>query len=425
MKLYLINSFLIFLVLASTSNVSFGQPTSPTDYFRSKNSGSWNSITSWESSSNGTTNWVPSTLVPSELSNTVTITAGKTITINANAIVDQVEIATGGILELATGPSTLLTVNDGIGNDIIVQNGGIFKHNITGTNSTLPLFSGAASLEVQSGGILDVANNNGSPSNYAITTTVTGSNIIWADNSVFNWNNTSSPSSGATYFPGSTAIPIFRFSSASSIGGTTGTVINGMLEANANVSFLSSGTKTIRNGIMGTGTVAATAVGVGQFIINGTTAKLGGGVLVLPDAGLMISTGTEVTLVSNKTINKVGTASSAVNLSGTLIAADYILDGTSTIQINGTVKTTNANGLSGGTNTTFANSFNISSFGSSSLVEYNRSGDQTVTPLSYANLNIYGSGYKKVIGTSDIGITGTLDIAPTNTFTLNGTNHLN
>ena len=417
MKVNLITCFLTFFILASSSHISFAQSTSPTDYFRSKISGSWNSINCWESSTDGATNWISATLVPSQTANIISIRSGHTITINTNTTVDQVQITTGGILELATSASTLLTINDGVGNDVIVQNGGIFRHKITGTNPPLPSFVGSASMEIQGGGTLEVASNNGTPSNYAVTTSSIANNIIWADNSIFNWNTTSSPLDQVTYFPGTATIPVFRFSSSASIGGTAATVINGLLEANANVNFQSTGTKTIRNGIIGTGTVAATAVSVGQIIVNGATAKLGGGTLVLSDAGLLISAGTELSLISNKTINKVGTANSPINLSGTMLAGDYIIDGTSTIQISGTLKTTNANGLIGSTNTTFAGSFNISSFGSNSIVEYNRLGDQVITPLSYANVNIYGSGTKKVIGTSDMGITGTLDVAASNIFT--------
>lgn len=417
MKRSLIITIVLVLLGICINYGSFGQSTSPTDYFRSKSSGAWNSVNSWESSADGATNWGPSTLVPSDVANTITVGSGHTIAINTNATIDQVNISAGGVLELATTASTSLIINDGAGSDITIENNGIFKHNLTG--SQLPTFRGLASMEIQSGGILEVANNNGSTSNYATT-----ANVIWADNSIFNWNNTSSPTSGITYFPATAAIPIFRFSLPASIGGTGATVINGLLEANADVTFKSTGTKTIRNGITGPASVTASSGSVGQFIINGTIAKLGGGVLVLPDAGLLISTGTEVSLISNKTINKFGTAG-AINVSGSLIASDYIIDGSSTVQINGTVKTSNANGLSGDINTTFAAGCNISSIGNSSLVEYNRAGDQTVTPLSYANLNIYGSGYKKVIGASDIGVTSILNIASFNTLVLNGTNLLN
>lgn len=427
MKVYFLPLFLLLIVLVKT-NISVAQSSLTSDYFRSRTTGNWNIASNWESSTDGAANWITATITPTFAANTITIRNGHTITINTNITADQVIIANGGILELATTSATSLTVNDGTGNDIIIQSGGIFKHNITGSASPLPSFSANSIMEIQGGGILEVNNNNGAPSNYAVTTSPIASHIAWNDNSIFNWKSTSNPMAGVTYFPANSAIPVFRFSSVAAIGGTAATTINGLLEANATVSFQSTGTKTIRNGIIGTDTVVATSVSVGQFIINGSTAKLGGGVLVLPNLGLLISAGTDITLLSNKTINKVSTSASnisPVNLSGNLIASDYIIDGNSTIQINGTVKTTNANGLSGGTNTTFANNFTINSFGGSSTVEYYRLGDQNVTPLYYANLNISGTGTKKIVTSADLSLSGSLDIASYNNFALNGTNNLN
>ncbi len=139
---------------------AFAQPGSTTDYFRSATSGLFSALSTWESSPNGLSNWVPSTLIPTFDANTITIRIGHVVKINSNTTIDQVVITNGAILELATGLSTSLTVNDGSGNDIIVQSGGIFKHNITGTTSPLPLFTALATLEIQSGGILDVANTD-------------------------------------------------------------------------------------------------------------------------------------------------------------------------------------------------------------------------------------------------------------------------
>ncbi|MCW3111593.1 MAG: large protein, partial [Segetibacter sp.] len=288
-------------ILFQSQYEGFAQVTSSTDYFRSRITGNWNSAASWESSADGSTNWIPSTMVPTEAANTITIRNGHTVTINTNATTDQVVIANGGILEQATGSSTSLTVNNGAGNDIIVQSGGIFKHNITGLVSSLPSFTASATIEIQSGGILEAANNNGTPSDYAVTSSTISANILWADSSIFNWNVASNPPDGVTYFPSGNAIPIFRVSQSISIGNTTATVINGILEANANINLSSTGSKTFRNGIVGTGAVAATAINGGQFIVNGTTAKLGGGTLTLNNNGLSISSATTMTLISNKT----------------------------------------------------------------------------------------------------------------------------
>ncbi|MCW3110899.1 MAG: C-terminal target protein, partial [Segetibacter sp.] len=162
----------------------------------------------------------------------------------------------------------------------------------------------------------------------------------------------------------------------------------------------------------------------GQFIVNGTTAKLGGGTLTLNNNGLSISSATTMTLISNKTINNYTGGTGGITISGTLICDDYVIDGNSKIQIDGTVKTTNVNGLTGGSNTTFGNGFTVNSLGSSSAIEYNHLGDQTVTPLSYTNLNISGSGSKTASAAADVFVSGNLNISAGNTFALNGTNNL-
>jgi hypothetical protein len=385
-------------------------------------------------SSDGLSNWMPCVSAPTFAANTITICKGHNVTISNSVTVDEVVVASGGILELATSSSSLLTVNDGAGNDIIVQNGGVFKHNIA-SNSALPTFTATAVLEIQSGGILEATTNNGIPSNYANTDSLTAAHVSWSDGSVFDWNNTRSPTGGGKYFPASSAIPVFRFSKSSGIGGTLPTIINGLLEANADVFFSSTGTKTFRNGLTGTGKVTATSGSVGQFIINGVTAKLGGAdTLTFSDKGLLISPNTTLTLISNKTINATNiTTIGTVTSSGTIIAGDYTISGNCKVQIDSLIKTSNVNGLNGGGNTTFATGIILNPLGASSTVEYNRSGDQTVSipPLvnstnnfTYKNLIVSGSGIKAVASGNDITVTGMLNIMSGNTFALNGTNNL-
>jgi len=409
-------------LLIFTASVVCGQSTLATDYFRSSLSGNWSAPDIWESSADGSSNWIVSTLAPTELANSITIRNGHNVIINSNTTIDQLVIAGGGILELATGTTTALTVNDGVGNDLVIQNGGLFKHNITG--SQLPSFTASSTLEVQTGGILEITNNAGNPSDYAVTSSATALHVIWNDGSIFNWNSSGDPADGVTYFPAVSNIPIFRVSKPISIGNVLPTVINGLVEANAVVSVLSTGTKTFRNGIIGTGAVGSTAINGGQLIINGATAKLAGGSLTLNNNGLAIATGSTVSLLTNKTINNFSGSTGSVVLSGTLICVDFIIDGTSKIQIDGTLKTTNVNGLAGSSVTTLATGFSVSSINSSSAVEYNRGADQVVTPLSYGNLNISGLGIKKSAAPSDVSVSGILNIAAGNTFALNGTNDL-
>lgn len=416
--------FIFVFVFGFKSLKVAAQTTSPADYFRSAKTGSWHLADTWESSSDGINNWQPSQLPPTSEANTITVLSGDTITISNNAVADQVIVASGGVLTLATGPASGLTIANGPGSDITVQSGGIFRHSVL-TGGTLPVFSPSSVLEIQSGGTLEALSSIGNPSNYAIPDSVR--NVLWSDGAIFNWNNTSKPTSTVTYFPALPAIPVFRFTKRTSIGGATPTVINGLLEALADIDLASMGTKTFRNGIIGTGKVAASSVSSGKFIINGSTAILGGaGIVELSKNGLLINTGTILTLTSDKTINNFSTSISTITSAGTLIAGDHVISGTSKVEINGTVRTTNANGLSGGTNTTFSTTagLTVNAAGSSSVIEYNRLGDQIVTPLAYKSLLVTGSGAKTAGSGADISVSDTLNIMPGNTFALNGINNL-
>ncbi len=414
-KIYFIRYCIIVLGFISIKGLS---QTSPTDHFRSAKTGAWDLADTWESSPDGLNAWSPSTLAPTSDANTITIRYSHIVTIANNRTADQVMITNGGVLDMATGAASALTVNDGAGSDITVQNGGIFKHSA----SSLPTFALSATLEIQSGGTLEAANNNGTASNYATTVSPIASHVLWNDSSIFHWNNPSDPADGVTYFPASAAIPVFRFSQPVTIGGLT--VINGVLEANADVLFKGNDPKTLRNGITGTGKVGVTAVNGGQFIINGSTATLGGtGILELNNNGLLVDNSTTLTLTSDKTINNYTGGTGSVTDAGTLVSGKNIINGNSKIKIDGTVKTANTYGLTEGMNTSFASGFTVS-LPAGSLVEYNGSENQTVTPLSYNNLTISGGAVKTAGSGADVLVAASLNVMPGSTFALNGTNDL-
>jgi len=417
--------YLNFLLLFVANQITVFSQALSTNYFRSIKSGLWDAADTWQTSADGF-NWSPATVAPTSDANTITVESGHTVTINNSITIDQVVITSGGILNDATVASAVLTVNNGIGHDIVVQGGGIFRHNIA-TNSSLPLFKGVATLEMQNGGALEVDNNNGIPSNYANTASPIASNVLWNDGAIFNWANTTSPATGVTYFSATNAVPIFRFSQPVTLGGTTTTVINGLLEANANVSLQGNAQKVFRNGITGTGKIGPTALNGGAFIINGTTATIGGtGVLELNNNGLSISSGTIASLTSDKVINNYNNSTSNntanVTIQGSLIAGDYSISGNNFIKVDGIVKTTNPNGLTGGTNTTFATGSTLRPFGTTSTIEYNREGEQKITPILYSNLTIAGSGTKTAEQGGDISVSGIFNIMPGCTFVMNGSN---
>ncbi len=98
-----------------------------TDYFRSAGTGTWDAISTWESSSDGSTNWHAATLAPSNTANTITIQNSHVVTISAAATlsIDQVVVEAGGEIDLANSAGTL-TIANGAGTDLDVY--GTFKN---------------------------------------------------------------------------------------------------------------------------------------------------------------------------------------------------------------------------------------------------------------------------------------------------------
>ncbi|MEI6750201.1 MAG: Ig-like domain repeat protein, partial [Bacteroidota bacterium] len=368
--------------------------TSATDYFRSLATGNWGTNATWQSSATGSDPWITATATPTSAANTITIQNGHTVTVAATVTTDQVVIASGGILEA----NSSLTVNDGAGDDIVIQSGGTLKYS-TATSYTA-FGSGTPTISNESGGII-LATTSG------IINNIQNANYIYKNASILEYNSTSAPATtGITFFPNADAvtIPIFRVSGTigSTVGGGTSTIINGVLEVTGTIPWGGNSTKTFRNGIRGSGTVSqGTAY---AFIISGSTAEIGGGTLTLfPTTGaLTINSGTVATLVSNKQINYA-----TITINGTLDCADKVLSGTSalTLSSTGILKTAHASGLNGsltvsGTKTLTAGSY-----------VYNGTGDQVSGALLTGAKNIdLANTAGKITLSAGVVVTGTLTV---------------
>lgn len=351
-----------------------------TDHFRSVQSGDWSSLSTWQSSPDLVT-WAAATLIPDNLANTINIRIGDTVTVSTNQNMDQVTIESGGFL-IHTGGT--LTVNDGAGDDLIIQAAGQL---ILSFLNNPPVFSPVTgSANINSGGILQVtAGGMTGPG-----TGVNASNYIYQHASVleltvaFTTNN-------AVYFPNVDAvtIPVFRAVTNLAVGSANPTVFNGLFQAIGNVTFQNTGTKTFRNGITGTGNVNGSTSG--KFIINGITAILGGfGLLTLPTAdGMDIGANTTITMDSSKTVT--GTIN--------LLANALVMLGSHNLTHTGTI---------GG----FSTTSHIVTNGTGKLVKTNDGSSFTIYPVGpdATTLNSIaisnGSGY-------DYGVRVELGINPT------------
>ncbi len=273
-------------------------------------------ITNWQRH-NGTS-FVAATAgqIPSSADGVITIRNGHTANITSATTLDQVVIKSGGILSRGAGS---LIIADGVGDDIIVENGGLFILNIS-TSTGEPTFNpSTATMLIKTGGILRTDKNNGDSDSFANdeNAAYTGK-TTFEDGAIFEWNTANAFDTGGIlgkiYFPtaNATTIPIFRMSvNSGTIGANTPTTFNGTFEANANVTWQGTGIKTFRNGITGIGDVTQNTATT-PFQITGTNAKLGGtGKIILNTLGLQITNTADVTMTSNKTIDDINAAGNA------------------------------------------------------------------------------------------------------------------
>lgn len=88
-------------------------------YYRTKNSGNWNDVDTWQYSANGE-NWSDAVVTPDE-SNSISILIRNThtVTITADVYVDATTIESGGLVKINSGKT--LYVDNGLGTDITIN----------------------------------------------------------------------------------------------------------------------------------------------------------------------------------------------------------------------------------------------------------------------------------------------------------------
>lgn len=308
-----------------TINLTGPCVSAATDFFRSRATGNWNATATWESSATGTAGtWITATLTPNFNARTISIRNGNSVTVTASVTVDEVVIENGGILINDIPASNSLTFNNGTGNDMEILSGGTYHILSEEGYNNYQVINSGATVMIRTGGKIKVGDGTvfGGSGNHQFASIA--STYVWENASIFEWNSLGAPAaSGVTYFPDANAstIPVLRILlNTGNVGGGTNTRINGVLEANGNIPFIGTGTKTFRNGIRGNGKVNGTTSG--KFIIDGVSAELGGDdTLFVPiTGGLEIgsSTITTVDVIADKivsgNINLLSTDSSFVDL---------------------------------------------------------------------------------------------------------------
>lgn len=121
--------------------------TSATDYFRTKQTGTWAAIGSWQSSSD-TSNWIDATSAPTSSATSITIRNGHTITVGASASSKNLTVESGGFLTInssfsLSGTNTIngtwnQSTSTAVSNSgtLVFAAGSVYNHNSNG--GTIP-----------------------------------------------------------------------------------------------------------------------------------------------------------------------------------------------------------------------------------------------------------------------------------------------
>ncbi|MCZ4409813.1 autotransporter-associated beta strand repeat-containing protein [Cryomorphaceae bacterium 1068] len=371
----------------------------PNLFFRSKNSGNWTNRGTWETSTTGLGGWSDAQCAPdSDASQEITIRNSHTVNVGSDIDFEFLIIENGGRLLHEGGD---ITMNPGTGPaEIVVESGGIYE--LDGGNE--PIYNGGAEILVQSGGVLRISNAVGGISD-AMAGDGSLDRVFYENDAVFEWNAIGSFATGnQDYFPNATLaeIPIFRLSqNVGTVGAGTATTVNGIFEANANISWQNSGIKTFRNGITGSGNVTQSASpACGTFRITGDAVLGGTGILSLNNNDLEIASGAIVDLTSDKTINSTGSTNPNITINGILNDNGFSIPGdyNSVTMSNGSeVNVENEFGFAG-TGGTFANTSAIFNLADASVVDYQRAGAQEISGINYGDVVVRGLGLKSCDG---------------------------
>ncbi len=378
------------------------------DYFRTRTvtgDYKWSTPSNWESSTDNST-WHTATKAPQN--GAAAITIKDSLVLDVNKDLDGLTINTGGVL------------NHLVSQTLGIKTGGVFTVNGTYiVNGKIPTFTGTATMIINSGGIVRANDNTGGESDDIAQSTST--KVTFKTGSIFEWNTNAFTfaTSGLSYFPNGAEIPIFRISKTISPGAGTATTFNGILDVNANVTFSGGSAKTFRNGITGNATLTQNTTSGNSFNL-GSGAILGGTDLkIVLNSPLNLSTTTSVPVgghvtISGGNINNGGT----LTIDGTLDVTDVSFTPSTSVIINGTLKTKNLNGIKGTGSTFLSSSFTIND-GSTIDFYAPAPGSQVIeTSVNYYNITFRG-GTKTFSSTNPINVNttaGTVSILGTGVY---------
>ena len=325
---FVISCIFIFLINGSVFSAN--------EYFRSIASGDWNSISTWQMSTNSGTTWIAATLTPTDASGEITVRYPNIVTVTVNVNADQLTIDSGSV-SINTG--IILTLLNGSGNDLTVLKGGsvtgagtfqtqgtvvlnlrsgsvftaAFKVN-TGTATVAELASPydgklLGNVTVDAGAVLNT-NNSGSYT-LSVYGNITNNGTITGSGSTLKFYGSSLTNNSVISSPNLSLDSTSTLSGAGSYsGGNIIVTANGNISLLNNVTFSISTKLTINNG----GTFSANT-----FILTFTS-----GTFEILSGGTVVNSGT-VKTQGTVTINSRTGSAFRANLnvaSGTTIATE-------------------------------------------------------------------------------------------------------
>ena len=186
-------------LLSVTFGLLLGSQVAGQSFYRSKATGNWNAVGTWESAPAAAGPWTNAVATPTFNDFAITIQAPHTVTINASVTIDEVTINLGAILA-ATGNITL-TINNGAGVDLV--NNGTFNDNVAAGGTIA--FPGGSRWSISSGAtLLKTSGSAGANWQNAYNTGIANipANANWILRKITAANpvlNTTAPATGSVY----------------------------------------------------------------------------------------------------------------------------------------------------------------------------------------------------------------------------------
>jgi hypothetical protein len=298
-------------VTASSSQVA--------GYFRSKQNGNWNSLSTWQASGDSAT-WVNATTIPDYHANSILVK--DSVSITATDSIDQTTVSTTGILTYANVTGSVLNIKNGTGIDLNI----LGKFYDAGPTS-LAWTTGA---KWQMGSGASLIRNRGTSSsswrdnyNNGITNIPANSNWYIVKNSSDNpsLSSTSGSKYGNLYILNTTGSLWTTPSGSSFTGSTDFPIVKGNLYVGNNVSFLNNNTNaspTLVNGdltLASGSTLRNRGTGFeiqGNLTISGTDSTTGSSYILLSGSNSKTISGSSANFYNLK-LNKAS-AAAAVTL---------------------------------------------------------------------------------------------------------------